>query len=317
MATNLLNSEHKAALCGMIVMLFLWAVLPMATAQDGVTPQPGQLLVSEVLFNPPDDGVDYVELYNAGETTLSLQEVALVKMKGDGTMGRFYPLSDSCLLPPQSWMVVTTDKAWVLRNYLVAAPSRLVEVASLPALANDKGTVLIALKDSAVIDRFDYTEKMHNPLLRNKEGVALERQSYLRPTQNADNWNSASSLCGYGTPTAANSQSNEHLFVYDDFVVASNTFSPDGDGEEDSFSIDYTLADPTLACNVTVFDLHGRVVCRPARGLLLGAAGTLHWNGRNEQGTLCAPGNYVVHIDAYNTHGHRQQHKLVATLLLH
>ncbi len=315
MTANLLNSLHKTWLYSLLLLPFLSPHALMA--QEGAVPAPGEVLVSEVLFNPPDDGADYVELYNAGTTTLSLQEVVLVKMKSDGTMGRFYPLCDSCLLPPQRWLVVTTDATWLRQNHTVADLPRLVEVPALPALANDKGIVLVARKDSTVLDRFDYTEKMHNPLLRNKEGVALERQSYNHPTQNSDNWHSASSLCGYGTPTAANSVSNEHLFIYDDFETPSPTFSPDGDGEDDSFAINYTLTDPTLACNVTVFDIHGRRVCRPARGLLLGATGTLYWDGRNDQGTLCSPGNYVVHIDAYNTRGHRQQHKLVATLLLH
>ncbi len=315
MATKLLNSEHKAGLCILMSVLFLWVAQPMAVAQERIAPQPGQLLVSEVLFNPLDDGADYVELYNAGEAPLSLHDVVLVKVKGDGSMGRFYPLCDSCLLPSQRWFVATTDRAWVLRNYQVATPSLLIEVPSLPSLANDEGTVLVALKDSTVIDRFDYSEKMHNPLLRNREGVALERQSYSCPTQDEANWSSASSLCGYGTPTAANSQSTEHLFIYDDFVAESPTFTPDGDGIDDEFVVHYTLSDPTLLCNVMVFDPQGRDICYPVRGHLLGAEGTLRWNGYGNGATLCAQGNYVLFISVYNKQGQQQRHKMVATLL--
>ncbi len=57
-----------------------------------------------------------------------------------------------------------------------------------------------------IIDELVYNEKWHFKLIDNDEGVALERIDYNAPTQQQDNWHSAASSVGYGTPTYKNSQ---------------------------------------------------------------------------------------------------------------
>jgi hypothetical protein len=76
----------------------------------------------------------------------------------------------------------------------------------MPTYSNDEGRCVLLNKDGKRFDQFDYTDRMHYPLLDNKDGVSLERIDFNRPTDDASNWTSASSTSGYGTPTYQNSQ---------------------------------------------------------------------------------------------------------------
>ena len=57
-----------------------------------------------------------------------------------------------------------------------------------------------------VVDEVKYKDDWHFQLIDNAEGVALERIDPGKPGQDPDNWHSAASTAGYGTPTYKNSQ---------------------------------------------------------------------------------------------------------------
>lgn len=306
---------HQASVLAFVLSFLCLSKSDEVMAQNAFSPRPGQLLISEVLFHPSAGGADYVEVYNNSYDDISLDSVVLVKVHSDGHPGRFYPLCEDCDLSAHCWLVVTTDAAWVRQHYTVRSPEQLLQVDAMPALANGQGTILLALKDSTVLDRLDYTEKMHTPLLRDKEGVALERCSYDAPTQQPSNWSSAATIAGYGTPTYRNSLSTEFLFTYADFMGSSDIISPDGDGRDDILAINYTLKEPALMGNFMIFDSRGRLVRHLAHGLLLGAQGSVVWDGRDDNNIRCFPDNYIVFIDVFNTRGLHQQHKMLVSLM--
>ncbi len=290
-----------------LAIIFFAALLNLA----GVKAQTS-LKISELLFNPASGGADWLELYNPADTAVSLADVRLVRWVGD-SLGRFYKI-DSTVVAPHDYIVITTDAAFVRTAYTVRYPHNIVEISSMPSYNDDAGTVIVAMNDSTVVDRFDYTAAMHSALLRDKEGVSLERRSFELATNNPNNWYSASSTSGYGTPTYANSQSTEFLFRDDEFTLSADIFSPDGDGYEDQLDITYTLSDNTLAANITVFDQTGRAVRHLCRGQLLGAQGVVTWDGLNDSRTRCLPGNHIIAIEAYNTAGRVQTVKRVVAL---
>lgn len=297
--------EKKLYLAFVLVALSI--SVGSACAQQGVK-------ISEILFNPVADGVDYLELYNDGGSSVPLRDIRLAQWKSE-SISKLYLLDTSRSLAPNDYIVVTTDAAWVKRNYIVRYPEKLVEVKSMPSYNNASGTVVICDADSAIIDRFDYTENMHSRLLRDVEGVALERRAFDRPTQDSANWFSASSTSGYGTPTYANSQSREFLFEENNFVVEPELFSPDNDGYNDLLNITYNLNDEDLDGNVFVVDKNGRVVRHLMRGGLLGTNGLLVWDGLDESGQRCRQGRYVLVVEAYDTQGRAQRVKKVVSLV--
>ena len=263
-----------------------------------------QLRISELLYEPKSHEAEYVEFYNAGESPLSLADYEVVRWVGD-SMGRHYALPD-CVVEPKGYVVLTKDAASVRANYSVARPERLLECA-LPTYPNSSGAVVVVRAgDSTVADRFDYRPDMHSPLLRQKGGVALERRSFERDANAEGNWFSASSASGYGTPTAANSQSTELLVLESDFRLSAPIVSPDGDGYEDELEVDYRVDDGTLMGDICLFDAEGREVRHLLNRGLLGTHGTLRWDGRDDGGGRVPRGRYVIHIVVYDSHGKRQ-----------
>jgi len=285
-----------------------------ASVCEAQKPSLGDVLVSEIMFNPVPGGCDYVELYNNSDESIPLNILFLAQVTDD-SIRRLYPIANSGIMEPHSLIVVTTDSDFVASHYTVAFPSRLIKVKSMPAYNDKSGTVAICCDDSVLLDRFDYSETMHSRLLQDVEGVALERRSYQSPTQSSANWYSASSTSGYGTPTATNSQSHETLFIDNDFAVSKNLFSPDGDGYDDLLDLSWQLNSCDLSANITIYDNRGRRIRQLLQGGMLGCQGMLTWDGTNDDGESCARGSYIIVVEAYNEKGAKQSWRHTVSLV--
>lgn len=283
--------------------------------EDSVAEGKMDLCINEILFNPEPGGADYVELFNRGGDTVDLRRLLLAQCKGD-SVTKYHAVASAYRLAPGDYVVLTTDASYVLGHYRVDYPQKIVELGTMPSYNDESGTVMIARADSTVIDRFDYTESMHSRLLHDVEGVALERRSANVATQEQGNWYSAASTAGYGTPTRRNSQSQEILFLEDDFRFSPEVFSPDGDGYNDLCDITYSLSDGDLNANVSVFDERGRLVRHLLRGGVLGSEGHIVWDGLDDAGAMCRQGNYIVFVEAFDLQGHKQLKKKVVVLMI-
>lgn len=275
---------------------------------------PGALLVSEVLFNPEPGGADYVELYNATNDTLWLESVSFVRWYGE-SMHKLYPFPADSYVCAHDYAVFTTNAAFVRNRYDVRHPDKLWEMELMPALPNTSGTVMVVMPDSTILDRFDYSETLHSRILRNVEGVALERRNFFVDAQDPDNWHSAASNTGGGTPTYKNSTALEFLFLENDFLIHPSTFSPDGDGYDDQLDITYQLTDVGLVGSITLFDAAGRLVRHLLRNGVLGFEGVEHWDGLDDDHRPCPRGSYVVLIEVFDDKGMRQSAKRACALV--
>ena len=264
----------------------------------------GHLAISELLFQPHSGEAEYVELYNAGDAPVDLADYHIVRWIGD-SLGRHYPLP-STTVKAHGYIVITRNAASVAANYTVKYPLLLVEC-SLPPYPDKGGAVILCKADGSLVERLDYSPSMHSRLLRDKAGVSLERRSFSQPANEASNWFSASSTCGYGTPGYENSQSRETLAEESAFSLSSPTLSPDGDDYEDEVVLTYTVADEaSVAARAEVYDLEGVRVRRLLNGAIIGSHGTVVWDGRDDNGKLLQPGHYLLLIQLYGMDGLHQ-----------
>ena len=294
-------------------MIRRWlTTLAMACAPLLASAQQDALRLNELLFQPKSGEAEYVELYNAGETPVELSQYHVVRVQND-SLTTHYALPEHTVAP-RSYVVLTRDAASVNTCFSVFYADRIVEC-RLPTYPNDGGSVVLARADSTVVDRLDYSPAMHSRLLRNRAGVALERRDALRPTNEPANWYSASSTSGYGTPGYANSQSTEWLVEEAAFEASATLLSPDGDGYQDLLEIVYRMDDGTLAARAAVYDARGQRVRRLLNNALLGAAGTISWDGRADNGSLLPQGQYVIQIVVYDVHGTQQTLRRAVALL--
>lgn len=265
------------------------------------------LKISELLYQPRSGEAEYVELYNDSATEIDLAGYHIVRVLHD-TLATHYPLP-SFSVAPHDYVVLTKDVASVVANYDVRYVSKLVGC-NIPTYPNGGGSVVLATADSVVVERFDYDPDMHSPMLRDEVGVSLERRSFARDVNEADNWFSASSVAGYGTPGYANSQSAEWLVPETAFDFSSELLSPDGDGYQDFLVIEYRMERADLVADAAVYDAGGRQVAQLMNAALLGSHGTLVWDGRG-----VPPGRYLVRIVVYDRGGTRQTlHRTLAVV---
>lgn len=289
----------------MVTLLLISAVYSQVEAQS--------LLISELLYQPLSGEAEYVELYNNSAIAIELSDYHIVRWVGD-SLGKHYVLP-AHTVAAHDYVVLTKDAASVTNNYNVKYISKLVEC-NLPTYPNSDGSVVLSTTDSIIVDRFDYSPSMHSRLLRDKAGVSLERRSMEKPTNEADNWFSAASTVGYGTPGYANSQSTEWLAEESAFEFSSTLISPDGDEYQDVLEISYQLKDGDLTARVDLYDARGTLVRRLLNNALLGIHGTLTWDGRGEGGRTLPQGQYIVQITLYDTSGTRQTFRHAVALVL-
>ena len=271
------------------------------------TPDPGDLLLSELLFDPVGDGEDFVEVYNASPDSLRLDGVQVVNARGTTRA-----LTTDFLLPPGEYLVLTDDPQDIELRYPSAVPDRMLAI-DLPALPNETGRIEILSATGERLDAFTYHADMHAELL-DSEGVSLERRSFTVAAAAVDNWSSASSASGYGTPTRSNSQQRAGVVSEPEVQLAETVFYPATTGQSSVASVTYRTGRPGYFAQLAVFDSGGRPIISRPRTELLSTAGTLIWDGRDTNGTLQLAGPYVLLVRLFHPDGRTATFKLVAIL---
>lgn len=262
------------------------------------------LVINEVLYNPPTNGYDYLEIYNRSKKIIDINHWALGNRGADGNLINIVRLSLAPrLIFPGEYLVFSANSHWVLQHYAVKYPERLLELPSMPSLPDDEGNLVLLNEQGDPIDELSYQHQWQFALLANEEGVSLERIDAEQPTQNQENWTSAAATAGFGTPGYQNSASHSGLFNNSGISVNPKLFSPDNDGTDDFCFVELKMSMPGFACNLTVFDASGRPVRYLLRNAILSTENRLRWDGMDENQRPLPMGIYIVHAELFNLKG--------------
>ena len=279
-------------------------------------PVENDIVINEILFNPLENGVEFVEIYNRSHKIIDLRTLRLSNFRNNGDMdtGRVVsPLGKQ--LFPQQYMVLTTKPEVVQNQYHCPKPENFICMNSLPNYANTRGTVILLRDiDLEVIDLFTYNEKMHYPLLRSYKGVSLERIHFDRKTQDEFNWHSAASTAGYATPGDKNSAFSENITQTSHFEVYPETFSPDGDGYNDNLNIAYSFPQAGYRASIYIYNVAGKRLRTLINNQLLETEGYFTWDGIIDGGIKASIGTYIILIEYWNLDGEVGRIKKTCTL---
>jgi Lamin Tail Domain/Bacterial Ig-like domain len=288
------------------------AITAKNTARVGLTEIADSLniVINEILFNPKSNGTDYVEIYNRSNKIFDLKQTYIANRNTAGVISNIKPLStENYLFFPQDFMVITEDAAIIKRDFITKNMDAFVTVAAMPSFNDDKGNVIILNAQGNVTDELQYDEKWHFKLIDNREGVALERIDYNAPTQQSDNWHSAATSVGYGTPSYKNSQYKINEGVQGEIKITPEIVSPDNDGIDDFATVDYSFPSPGYVANIIIFDAAGRVVRNLQRNALCGTKGNFRWDGLGEKDQKLPVGIYIIYTEVFNLEGKKKQFK--------
>lgn len=268
----------------------------------------GDIVINEMLFNPRSGGVDFVELVNRSRKYIDLQNWRIGHLKLDSATDARAITTASFLLAPQQYVVLTSRPDIVQQHYPKARPDAFLKVNSMPAFPDELGTVVILDAANQEIDRFAYHEDMHFKLIDDVNGVSLERIR-LGGLSTAGNFHSAATGVGYATPGYPNSQGQEAVNTGQVFTIEPKVFTPDGDGDRDFTTINYTADKNGFMANITVYDSNGRLIKHLVKNELLASQGFFQWDGTDNQHRKAPVGYYVFFIELFNLQGSVQTYK--------
>lgn len=259
--------------------------------------EPGDSLdvvLSEILFNPRNGGIDFVEIFNRSEKFIDLEHWSINNGADEISLSGFQ-------LHPRSWLALTPDPDLLMTQYPNAAEARLIKC-DLPSLPDDDGFIQLVNDRAKGIDNLAYQADWHSVFLKSVEGVSLERIDFTAPAQQANNWLSASSASGFATPGLPNSQHRPTDTNNSALMVVPEIFSP-GSSFADFVQIQYRFDQPGSVVSMTVYDQQGRLVKRLADNATLSNEGFLRWEGDREDGSPAPAGYYVLRADRFDHSG--------------
>jgi hypothetical protein len=256
----------------------------------------GEILLSEILFNPKAGGEDFVELFNASDKILNLRGWKFAKLNAKGEISEISEIANYDLfIKPNSYVAFSKDKNFLQRNYPKAG--NLIEVLKMPSFNNDYGTVLVLDKNELEFDRFFYSENMHNQLIVNPEGISLERTNYDLTKKSI--WTSAALDFGFATPGSPNSQSFtesiKNVFYAEPMVF--NPYQPNGNPIT---YLKYNLNGQGFAAKIDIMDKNGKLVRNLSNNSILGSTGEIEWDGLSNSGELLPVGYYVFRVKLFS-----------------
>lgn len=281
-----------------------------------VLPDSSWVIFNEIMYQPLAGCPEWIEIHNRSTHTVDLSQLQLAVVdEVSRAVQSVSPVSaEGRLLFPGDFAVLTSQPEQLLSCAHPVNPGSLVRVDGMPVLSDEWARLQLLTRGLKVIDEVVYQPGMQFPLLTDTHGVSLERISAERPSLDPTNWHSASWQCGFSTPGLPNSQEFESAEATSNLVADPEVFSPNNDGNADVVNILCRFDRPGYVATLSIYDAAGRQVRQLANNALMGAEGTYSWDGRNEGGSLCQPGIYLVLMEAFNPAGGKKSYRKVCVL---
>lgn len=275
---------------------------------------PGVLRISEVLFNPDPDGIDFVEVYNLSPNPIDLQELRIAAWDLDNNMAG-PPLlisSQSRYLASGEVLALCEDLEPLLKTHQAKA-SHCLEIGNLPSMSDQGSALQLMTSSFEIIDQVAFTDRAHSPFIGDPEGVSLKRLYWQGPAIRDYHWESSTKAESYASPGEIKlpKQFTTNVLWQPD----SPYFTPNGDYDKDGVDLLYNFESPGNWGQVYILDRWGYLQCELESGLLLDKQGRMRWNGQNQQGELCESGIYTAVLKYIESGGYEGQVACTLTLI--
>lgn len=286
-------------------------------ARFGLSEQvlPFDVVINEILTDPFDDSDgDFIELYNRSKKIIDLADLKIAVGWDEEYNNAVTVVADGYLLFPEQYVAIAKNRDLTLSQYATSAPQNILGNSHLPAFPNEEGAIHLIDFAYGKIDKIVYNKDMHYPLLNSTDGVSLERIHFNMPTQDADNWKSASESVGWATPAYQNSQFSDSQQTEQTVEVIPEVFSPDGDGHDDYAEICCRFPEGENRITVIIYDRYGHVMKQLVNNQICGLIERFRWDGVTDDGRGALNDIYVVKIQIWNMLGNKKIIKKVVAI---
>lgn len=254
------------------------------------------------LMQPHVSNSEYIEIYNPGRQPLDLTGW----MISDNNTARKISIPDNKSITPDGYLVIAADSS--IFNFSSASPLNTIVISKFPALNNNEDEIYLYDPTGQVIDELHYL-----PTWPITKGLSLERIDWRNPNQRA-NWCSSLAVQG-GTPGLPNSVKPLKPLSKPGLVATPQVFTPNGDKSDDQVKLQYQLPYASALLTLEIYNLEGRLICRPARNLTTAAEGVIYWDGCDDNGSPARIGLYLARCLARDLGG-TQNVEYITTFVL-
>jgi len=261
------------------------------------------LIINEVLFDPLPGGVDFVEIYNQSEKYIDLSTISIGNDRPEQVS------ADHLIIKPQQFMVISESAPILQNHYPRLDILTIVTPHNMPTFNNDEGDVYLMNNNGDILDFFHYSADFHSRFLADKEGVSLERISYENATNDANNWQSASSSVGFASPGKENSQALQSHVKEAEIVIEPKVFVPGDLGFQSFTTIKCQFTNAGNMANIYILDHTGRKIKTILSHKSIGVHDSYKWEGLDDNGQQVRMGPYIVYIEVFNIAGSKKLYR--------
>jgi hypothetical protein len=258
------------------------------------------IIINEVLFNPYVGGKDFVELYNTTDFVFDLSKYFIADVDNNGMLNNYIRISNTQqFLKPGQFLILTEDTGLICNTYRCNNQNALkIQISKLVTLPDEQGKFVVVSLFDEIIDSLSYHKDWHTPLLRDQNGVSLEKLEKQTSTNHPLNWHSAASIVGFATPGYENSQKLGQIKSDNYFYLDSKTLSPDGDGFEDFLVLHYQLPNSDYALTINIYNTEGVLIKKTINNQTIGSEGFVTWEGIDYNQQKVPMGIYIIEVIA-------------------
>ena len=258
--------------------------------------QPGVVLVNEIMFAPPADGPEWVELLV--NTTWPVNPAGW--LLADSSRGARLPSGEwqSGLL-----VVITGDSSLALGLPLEAL---LLVVPGFPQLNNSGDVITLSDPSGVIVDRVDYSL-----MDLSVSGRSLERVSPQAPSNEPSNWRPSPDIRGHtaGRPNSATAAPGAEDLTLEPNPLRINR-------PESRLVLAYNTPFSSINLQVTVYDLAGRRMGVIYNGGPLPGSGEVTWDARSLEPVRYKTGQYLLVFKAVDTASTRRWERVERLILV-
>ena len=273
-------------------------------------PLAGEVVISEILFDPHENQSEFVCIHNRSGKILALNDLYISTCDDTGDVVSFSkPDEESFLMFPGMEYVLTSDAFLVKSMSDQDSHGRICERNDFPSLPNRGSGICLMDKKQQILDRVCYDPDWHNNELGESKGFSLERISLVNDGSISSNWHTASLISGGSTPGMPNSQCSTSHDDSDLFGIENQIFCPDQDGYGSFLLINISTGEPGWTGSACVWDLSGNLVKELSQPSMLPVKGQIKWDGYDEFGKKVPLAYYAVIINFIRPDGSKGRWK--------
>lgn len=255
------------------------------------------VVINEIMFAPQPDNSEFIELVNISDIPINIGGWLLIDEAGN--TNRFSNVSHE--LFPNEYFVLAADSS-ILFNYDFPGNKNNITILGKSDLGLSNSGEIIFITDlrGNIIDSLTYNNNWHNKNFTFTTNRSLERINPHIESNNASNWSTSVDTEG-ATPLKQNSIYTAKGVTKSKMDISPNPFSPDNDGFEDFTIISYNLKESTAQIRIKIFDDRGRLERTLANNRASGSAGSIIFDGLDDNGKAMRIGMYIVFLEALNS----------------